>query len=102
MKVVKKRKGEKREMVMREKIVMLVVKQESNDVVGGYENSISDGHINVMPVREDLLEEIYNQVMMTTIVEGNNCRMSVEKDIRFIGSKKIKELIEARLDKLLK
>lgn len=85
----------------REKLILLLVKQETNDIVGAYENSLMDGHIEKMPSREEMAEKIYQQIITSTVVETNGSRVSVEKDIRFAGKDKIKNLIEKKLSKVL-
>jgi hypothetical protein len=80
----------------REMVAYKVVEQAYGWVVGGYENSIMDGHITEMPDNEQLVDEIYDEVMQT---ENLGRFLPVKKDLRFIGKKRIEELIRERLKK---
>lgn len=79
----------------REMVAYKVVEQAYGWVVGGYENAIMDGLITEMPDNEELMDEIYEEVMQTEIVGF----LPVKKDLRFIGKKRIEELIRERLEK---
>jgi VIT1/CCC1 family predicted Fe2+/Mn2+ transporter len=84
---------------IREQLVKKVVKEQFNDIVGGYENSILDGLIEEMPSHEELANQIYQEVMSASMVVMGGQRMAVKKDIRFIGGEKIREYIEKKLTK---
>ena len=84
---------------IRETLVKMVIKDQMNDVLGGFENSLQDSLIDEMPAHHELAAAIYDQVMAADSVEGKTCMLAVKKDIRFIGSDWIKAHIEKRLIK---
>ena len=84
---------------VREMLVKQVIRQEMNDVLGGLENSLMDKLIEEMPPREEIAEMVYSQVMKQDVVEFPSGIISVKKDIRFIGSERIRAHIEKRLMK---
>lgn len=88
-------KEEKRQMM-----VKMVIRQELNDVIGGFENSLMDKLIDKMPTHDELVAQIYTQVMQARVVETpNGTRIGVEKDIRFFGTDRIKAFIDRRVAK---
>jgi hypothetical protein len=80
-------------MDVREFKVKTLIREKANFVVGGWENSIADGHIETMPAVEDMEAEIYGEVMSARWVELKAGLALIKKDIRFLGTKRIKELI---------
>jgi len=83
----------------REMLVARVIKEETNYVIGGYENSIQDGMMTEMPNKESLLAEIYAAVIASKGVQVGGGIMPVKKDIRFLGTARVKELIMERIEK---
>lgn len=83
----------------RENMVKMVVKEQVNMVLGGYENSLLDGHIQEMPTHDDLVNEIYQEVMNANEVETPFGMMKVQKDIRFFTKERIIAYIEKRVVK---
>lgn len=79
------------EMNKHQKTACLRIMEEINWIIGGYENAISDGHIEKMPTREDLIQEIYGAVT------SDGAHQDVVKEIRLAGKKFIIERIEKRL-----
>lgn len=72
--------------------------EATNYITGGYENDLADGHIDCIPSRECLIEEIYDHVMSCTTYEG--CVLGAPiKEIRFVGKDFIIEQIKERLIK---
>ena len=69
-----------------EKRALLIIKKRINNVVGGWENAIEDGYEEVMPTKEQLAKEVYEEVIMVA-----------EKEVRFLGVEKIKQLIHQNL-----
>ena len=72
----------------------------SNWILGGYENSVTDGYMKQsdIPSHDDLAAEIYGAVMTTTYSQGS-FRIGETKEIRFAGAEFIKERIERKLQK---
>lgn len=87
------------EMNGNEKTAFIQVIEASNWVVGGWENSVADGHDEEMPSHEELAQEIYQTVMTTTTFEGIQGGPPL-KEIRFAGEAFIRERIERRLKKM--
>lgn len=84
---------------MREKIVKMVIKESFCEIVGGEENSLADGQIEKMPSIEDLKQWVYDSVMKADNVWTKMGKMSVKKDVRFLGTERIKELIQERFNR---
>lgn len=84
---------------VREEIIKMVVKEQINMVLGGYENSILDGHITEMPGHEELVQEVYQEVMNADVVETPIGMMKVKKDIRFFTKERIMAYIEKKVIK---
>jgi hypothetical protein len=84
---------------IREQLVKMVIKEQMNDVIGGFENSLMDGHIKEMPEHKILVEAIYTQTMQANMVSTAMGRMVVKKHIRFIGSERIRAFIEKQVAK---
>lgn len=84
---------------MREKIIKMVIKESFCEIVGGEENSLADGQITEMPAIEDLKQWVYDSVMDADRVWTKMGEISVKKDMRFLGTERIKELIEERFNK---
>lgn len=78
----------------REAIVKIVVREKFNWVVGGYINNVMDRLIPCMPSREQLIIEIYNEVITADSVETPIGMIEVKKDIRFAGKELILKYIE--------
>lgn len=87
---------------MREQIVMLVIKKCFNNIVGGLENDLEDGFITELPNEATLKNMIYDDVMKTKELNSQNGHMKVEKDIRFLGTEKIKAMIDTHYRKGIK
>ncbi len=78
---------------LREIKVAALVREKANWVVGGWENSVTDGHLDTMPPVEDMEAEIYDEVLSAKWVEMKAGLVPITEDIRFLGTKRIKELI---------
>ena len=87
---------------MREQIVMLVIKKSFNNIIGGLENDLEDGFIQELPNETTLKNMIYDDVMKTKELNGQNGHMKVEKDIRFLGTQTIKSMIDKYYQKGMK
>ena len=81
-------------MDQRERLVRKVVRECFNEVVGGYENSVLD-YGTPLPPTEQMFEEVYGEVMHCRMVGGFNGPQLVEKDIRFLGSARIRPAVRA-------
>lgn len=84
-------------MNVREQTVKKLIKQKINWVVGGYENAVSDKHIEEMPSREQIADEVYQEVIDSKYLEIGAGLMPIQKDIRFLGKQRIKQLIKENL-----
>lgn len=81
-----------KEMNGTEKRAWREVKNAFNWVVGGYENSVCDGHIAEMPSYEELVDEIYWTVMNCTTEQGYQSSKPCD-EVRFAGTAFIMECI---------
>jgi hypothetical protein len=97
--VKKKKKGLEIMENKREKFVKMVVRQESNNVIGGYDNSLLDGEIEVMPSKDELVSEIYFNVMRADVLETRMGLVKVKEDIRFVGTARIMEMVTNLVNK---
>ena len=99
----------KEEMTYEQRLLRKLICDIRNEIVGGYENSILDNdeeelkkmYPNGMPTREDIINEIYNEVMdnKSKYLRSNDCPIMLEKKhIHFMGEKFVRELIENRVD----
>jgi len=90
---------------MREKKVRRIITEEAGFIIGGWENSVLDGHIedSEFPTRGELIEEIYGEVMSDRqkLIEMNGMMMEVSRDIRFLGSERIRELITKKVNAMM-
>ena len=82
---------------IRERIVINLIKERANWVIGGYENSVSDGHMTEMPSAEEIKSEVYGEVIRSKHVEIGGGLIGVSKDIRFLG----KDFIEAKISRIV-
>ena len=89
-----------KEMNKHQKIAAKQVKYAIDYIVGGYENSIQDGHMeqNDMPSKEQLVDEIYDEMMNCTFGPGS-CRNHPTEEVKFAGTEFIKFYIDYRLTK---
>ena len=76
----------------REKTVRRLIKKQADYTVGGYENAVDDGHLEKMPTKEIMAEEIYEEV-----INLRNFK-EFQTDIRFLGTEKIKDMINEEID----
>ena len=83
----------------REEKVRRLVKQKFNWVVGGLENSLADKHIDEMPCAESIKASIHYEVMNAKELEIGPYLMPIQKDIRFLGTEKIKQIIDEVYEK---
>lgn len=87
-----------KEMNGNEKIAYKNTKYAVQDIVGGYENSITDGYMEKMPTYEDLEDEVYYATTTGTYGEGYaSCHPT--KEVTFAGEKFIREVIRYFFDK---
>lgn len=77
----------------REEMVMRLIAQKYNWVVGGFENEILDGERDQMPTQQTIEEHIYDEVMDADGLEVGFNIFPIKKDIRFLGTEKIKKMI---------
>ncbi len=88
-------------LCMRERNVNLLIRERANWVIGGYENSVSDGIIEEMPPVEKMEKEIYNEVMSTNHIQIKAGLLEIKKDIRFLGKEKIVRTIHIMTELIL-
>ena len=86
---------------IRLRLVGKLVYSQANWVIGGWENSVTDGHIDAMPPREEMEAQIYDGVINATYVELAGGLRPIKTDIRFLGTAKIKEMITQATTKIL-
>lgn len=87
-----------REMTGNEKIAYKNTKYAVQDIVGGYENSISDGYMEEMPTYEELEDEVYFATTTGTYGEGYaSCHPT--KEVNFAGEAFIREVIRYFFEK---
>lgn len=86
----------------REKLVRKLVKQEVSSVIYGYENEVMDGNITETDVPEigSLVEEIYLNVVREDSLDVGSGFRRVEKDIRFLGTERMKEIIREEIERI--
>ncbi len=82
-----------------EQVARLNIFHAYNWIVGGYENSVSDGDLERMPSREKLAEEIYSAAMNYHFDEGMMGGRQVRKEMRFAGEKFCRAYIDWKLDR---
>ena len=82
-------------MNKREDLVRRIVNQKANWIIGEWENEVEDGNVDEMPTKEELINTIYDEVINIKQLNG----LKVEKDIRFVGTKRILEMIENKVKK---
>lgn len=82
-----------------QRMALVQVLCATNWVVGGYENSVEDGHIEQVPDYEELFSEIYYEVLHCTNFEGFNGNGPI-KEVRFAGVDFIEAHIARKLRKL--
>ena len=89
-----------KEMNKHQKLAAQQVKHAINWIVGGYENSIQDGHMDAseMPSKEELVDEIYNELMVSSYGPGS-CSCHPIEEIKFAGMDFIKFYTNYRLTK---
>ena len=86
---------------LRYKFVTMVVQDMAQDIIGGYENSVADGHLDKMPSREQLEQEVYTAVMDTDRVKTADGWRPVKQDIRFLGTPTLKLLVSIITERTL-
>lgn len=87
-----------KEMNGNEKIAYRNTKYAVQDIVGGYENSITDGYMEEMPTYEDLEDEVYYATTTGTYGDGwASCDPT--KEVTFAGEKFIREVIRYFFEK---
>jgi hypothetical protein len=86
-------------MNSREQLIYMLIEDRYNWILGGYENSLSDGYIETLPSRELIEQEIYEEVIQSKQLSVSFGFISIEKDIRFLGKDKIKQLIHQFVEK---
>lgn len=70
-----------------------IVKNKEDFVVGGYENEITDGDRETMPSMDELVDEIYWEVIGTAEWEKLQ-----NKDLKFLTTKALKEMIRESIE----
>lgn len=93
---VEEPKTETKTMTKHQKSALSNVEGAYTYVLGGYENSVQDGHIDEMPSVEDLFEEVYDEAMNS----GHEMLGGIRMDggpapicMKFAGKKFIREQI---------
>lgn len=87
-----------KEMNGNEKIAYKNTKYAVQHIVGGYENSITDGYMTEMPTYEDLEDEVYYETTTATYGDGwASCHPT--KEVTFAGEKFIREVIRHFFEK---
>lgn len=82
-------------MAHNELLIKKVIEEKFNQIVGGYENDLSD-HGYSVPSAEEMKVEVYQEVMQAKVVSTKFGFANVKKDIRFAGTENIKLWIEQR------
>lgn len=80
-------------MNSKEQLVSIVIKKVWHEVVGGYDNALSDKILDSMPSNEDIIQEVYEEVIRTRFIAMRSGYLPIEKDIRFLGKIRILEMI---------
>lgn len=81
-----------------EKIAMKNTRYAINYIVGGYYNCMLDGYEEDIPdTLESLKEEIYESAMQNKYGEGYEGYNKAPREMRFAGSKFVKEYIDWRI-----
>jgi hypothetical protein len=88
-------------MNARERLVKKVIKEQTHYILGGYLNDIDDGHLKELPTVDDLTAEIYSLVINTVRLVIGNMMFNVEKDIRFLGTTHIREMIRENVQRYI-
>lgn len=93
---VEEPKTETKTMTKHQKSALSNVEGAYTYVLGGYENSVQDGHIDEMPSVEDMFEEVYDEAMNS----GHEMLGGIRMDggpapicVKFAGKKFIREQI---------
>lgn len=93
---VEEPKTETKTMTKHQKSALSNVEGAYTYVLGGYENSVQDGHIDEMPSVEDLFEEVYDEAMNS----GHEMLGGIRMDggpapicMKFAGKKFVREQI---------
>lgn len=81
-----------------ELLIKKVIEEKFNQIVGGYENDLSD-HGYKVPSSDEMKIEVYQEVMQAKVVSTKFGLVSVKKDIRFAGTENIKLWIDQRFQK---
>lgn len=79
---------------IRARLVRKVIADAYNWVTGGHENALTD-YGTPMPTIEEMKDEVYCEVMHAKAVEMGSTLVAVQKDIRFLGTERIKQMIDA-------
>lgn len=80
-------------MSKREELVKKVIIKSYNYIVGAWENAVLDGEMEVLPNTQEMVDNVYEEVIETEWVGKMGNQINVEKDIRFLGKEKIKQMI---------
>lgn len=83
-------------MGKRERLVKSAIKNEARWIIGGYENSISDGCMKKedMPSIEHIQTEVYVNVIRGKLESGGSFLLQIKKDVRFLGKERIMQMVE--------
>lgn len=83
----------------RELLVRVLATDVANWVLGEYENTIQDGQMakEDMPDDNELVEIIYEEVLASKYVTIKGKNILIEKDIRFLTTTRLKEIIYQQL-----
>lgn len=92
-------KTETKPLTKHQKVAKKNIKHGYNWVIGGYENSVQDGHIDEMPSVEELFEEVYDEVTNCTFGEGFCDSNTAPICMKFAGKKFIREQIAKMFQK---
>lgn len=86
-------------MTQQEEMVKKVAIRHAQHIVGGYENDLEDGNIECMPATEELVNEVYKEIMNNPTLIARGGTIGLKKEVRFLGKSKIEELARWAVEK---
>lgn len=70
---------------MRKILVARLAVEKARWVVGGYENSVLDELMSEMPSVQEMVEEVYQEMITDSVMLTHKGVIKLTKDIRFLG-----------------